>query len=117
MKRKASGGSRKVEGEQIKEGNIYNGLSGWKKCIFINAAIKSLDPPCLGKPSRNINHPFTCDNCYKLRHYLINLQKKKVSSKTESGGRRKSWKKRFSLRLRNTDRGNGKTESSYLAEK
>lgn len=46
------------------------------KSIFINAAINSLDPLCLGKPSGNINHPFTCDNCYKLGHYLIDLQKK-----------------------------------------
>ena len=45
------------------------------RSIFINAAIKSLDPPCLGKPSGNINHPFTCDNCYKIRHYLISKRK------------------------------------------
>ena len=51
------------------------------KSIFINAAIKSLDPLCLGKPSGNINHPFTCDNCYKLRHYLIDLQKKRSQAK------------------------------------
>ena len=57
--------------------NVY--LDG--KSIFINAAIKSLDPLCLGKPSGNINHPFTCDNCYKLRHYLIDLQKKRSQAK------------------------------------
>ena len=51
------------------------------KRIFINAAIKSLDPPCLGKPSGNVNHPFTCDNCYKTRHHLIDLQKKRSQAK------------------------------------
>lgn len=65
--------------------NVY--LDG--KSIFINAAIKSLDPLCLGKPSGNINHPFTCDNCYKLRHYLIDLQKKRSQAelKVEEEGR------------------------------
>lgn len=51
------------------------------KSFFINAAIKSLDTLCLGKPSKNINHPFTCDNCYKLRQHLIDLQKKRSQAK------------------------------------
>ena len=67
------------------------------KSIFINAAIKSLDPPCLGKPSGNINHPFTCDNCYKLRHYLIDLQKKRSQAKLKVEEEERVGKRGFRL--------------------
>ena len=67
------------------------------KSIFINAAIKSLDPPCLGKPGRNINHPFTCDNCYKLRHYLIDLQKKRSQAKLKVEEEERVGKRGFRL--------------------
>ena len=55
------------------------------KSIQVNTAIKSLDPPCSGKPSGNINHPFTCDNCYNLQHYLLNLHKKRSRAKLTQG--------------------------------
>ena len=54
------------------------------KSIQVNAAIKSLDPTCSGKPSRHINHPFICDSCSKLQ---IDLHKKRSRAKlTQKGG-------------------------------
>ena len=68
------------------------------KSIQINAAIKSLDPPCSGKPSGNINHPFTCDNCYNLQHYLLDLHKKRPRAKlTQKGEEGRVGKRGFRL--------------------
>ena len=59
------------------------------KSIQVNAAIKSLHPPCLGKTTRDTNHPFTCDICCNLQHYLSDLHKKRTQAvqKQEEEGR------------------------------
>ena len=67
------------------------------KSIQVNAAIKSLDPPCSGKPSGNINHPFTCDNCYNLQHYLLNIHKKRSRAKLTQKGEGRVGKRGFAL--------------------
>ena len=67
------------------------------KSIQVNAAIKSLDPPCSGKPSGNINHPFTCDNCYNLQHYLLDLHKKRSRAKLTQKGEGRVGKRGFRL--------------------
>jgi len=67
------------------------------KSIQVKAAIKSLDPPCSGKPSGNINHPFTCDNCYNLQHYLLDLHKKRSRAKLTQKGEGRVGKRGFRL--------------------
>ena len=67
------------------------------KSIQVNAAIKSLDPPCSGKPSGNISHPFTCDNCYNLQHYLLDLHKKRSQAKLTQKGEGRVGKRGFRL--------------------
>ena len=67
------------------------------KSIHVNVAIKSLDPSCSGKPSGNTNHPFTCDNCYKLQHYLLDLDKKRSRAKLKQDGEGRVGKRGFRL--------------------
>ena len=50
----------------------------------IAGTIKSLDPPCTGKPSGNSKHPLTCDNCHKQEHYLVDLFNKRSDAKLKN---------------------------------
>ena len=68
-----------------------------EKSIRVKAAINSLDPPCSGKPSGNINPPFTCDNCYGLQHYLLDLHKKRSRAKLTQKGEGRVGKRGFCL--------------------
>ena len=45
--------------------------------LFVKGAIKSIDPPCTGKPSGLPRHPLTCHNCFKQQQYLVDLSKKR----------------------------------------
>lgn len=50
----------------------------------IAGTIKSLDPPCTGKPSGNSKHPSTCDNCHMQEHYLVDLFNKRSDAKLKN---------------------------------
>lgn len=50
----------------------------------ITGTIKSLDPPCTGKPSGHPKHPLTCDNCHKQEHYLVDLYSKRSEAKLKN---------------------------------
>ena len=50
----------------------------------IAGTIKSLDPPCTGKPSGNSKHPLTCDNYHKQEHYLVDLFNKRSDAKLKN---------------------------------
>jgi len=54
----------------------------------ITGTIKSLDPPCTGKPSGNPKHPLSCDNCHKQGHCLVDLFNRAPRRKTEKHCRR-----------------------------
>ena len=45
--------------------------------LFVKGAVKSIDPPCTGKPSGLPRHPLTCKNCFSQRQYLVDLSKKR----------------------------------------
>ena len=44
--------------------------------LFVKGAIKSIDPPCTGKPSGLPRHPLAGKNCFPQQQYLVDLSKK-----------------------------------------
>ena len=70
--------------------------------FFIKGAIKSLDPPCTGKPSGLPRHPLTCQNCFKQQRYLMDLCKKReqaaYDSNTENRIGRKGFRHDYALK-------------------
>jgi len=69
---------------------IHNGIKQ-----KITGTIKSLDPPCSGKPSGNPKYPFTCDNCHKQEHYLVDLFNKRSEGKLKNTAASRMGKRGF----------------------
>ena len=63
--------------------------------IFVKGSIKSLDPPCTGKPSGLPRHPLTCQNCFKQQQYLVDLSNKRDQSVYGSSTENRIGKKGF----------------------
>ena len=63
--------------------------------LFVKGPIKSLDPPCTGKPSGLPLHPLTCQNCFKQQQYLMDLSKKRGQAVYDLSSENRIGKKGF----------------------
>ena len=55
------------------------------KSVLIEAGIKSLDPPCLGRASPFGSHLYTCDACWDQRFDLKDVLNKRKKSRLIPG--------------------------------
>ena len=98
--------------------------------LFVKGAIKSIDPPCTGKPSGLPRHPLTCKNCFSQQQYLVDLSKKRDQSVYDASSENRIGKKGFRhdyalkneikekvVELQDSNRKLGKTVSSLSAKK
>ena len=98
--------------------------------LFVKGAIKSIDPPCTGKPSGLPRHPLTCKNCFSQQQYLVDLSKKRDQSVYDASSENRIGKKGFRhdyafkneikekvVELQDSNRKLGKTVTSLSAKK
>ena len=63
--------------------------------LFVKGAIKSIDPPCTGKPSGLPRHPLACKNCFSQQQYLVDLSKNRDQAVYDASSEKEDRKKGF----------------------
>ena len=63
--------------------------------LFVKGAIKSIDPPCTGKPSGLPRHPLACKNCFSQQQYLVDLSKKRDQAVYDASSENRIGRKGF----------------------
>ena len=63
--------------------------------LFVKGAIKSIDPPCTGKPSGLPRHPLARKNCFSQQQYLVDLCKKRDQAVYDASSENRIGRKGF----------------------
>ena len=63
--------------------------------LFVKGAIKSIDPPCTGKPSGLPRHPLAGKNCFSQQQYLVDLSKKRDQAVYDASSENRIGRKGF----------------------